>query len=153
MLYLAGCDQILDGSRGVLDRYIGVDAVLIVKVDDIGPQPLEGTFHSALDLFRRAICPLRTAAAVGIDIESELGGDHQLFAEGLKRLADKFFIGEGAVYLCCVEKSDAAFDGGVEESDHLMLFRERFVRKAQAHATEAECGYFKIALSQLAFLH
>ena len=153
VLHLACRDQVLDGSGGVFNGHIGVDAVLVVEIDDIDLQSLERAFHGTLDLFRRAIGSLGATSSVGIDIESELGGDDDLFAEGREGLADEFLIGEGAVDLRGVEEGDAALDGGTEKRDHLVLFRERFVGKAQAHATEAEGGYFKIAFSQFAFLH
>ena len=36
---LAGDDEVLDGTGDVLDRHVGVDAVLVEQVDVVGPQP------------------------------------------------------------------------------------------------------------------
>ena len=38
---LALGNQIADRARDILDRHIGIDPVLIIEVDMIGPQPLE----------------------------------------------------------------------------------------------------------------
>ena len=85
------------------------------------------------------------AASVGIDIEAELGGDDDLAAEGREGLADEFFVVERAVDFGGVKESDAALDGGAEQSDGTPSFRERLVGKAHAHAAQAEGGDLKIA--------
>ena len=36
---LAGCDQLTDGARHVLDRHLRVDAVLVEEVDDVHTEP------------------------------------------------------------------------------------------------------------------
>ena len=41
VLDLAGLDQLPDRARDLLDRYVGVDPVLIEQVDRLDPQPLQ----------------------------------------------------------------------------------------------------------------
>jgi hypothetical protein len=43
-----------------------------------------------------------------IDIEAELGGDHDLVPHRCERFADHFLVGEGAIDLGGVEEGDAA---------------------------------------------
>src|SRR3974390_2664173 len=43
MLHLALLDQVLDGAGHVFDGYRGVDAVLVVEVDDINAEALKRT--------------------------------------------------------------------------------------------------------------
>ena len=40
VLDLSFLDQLLDRSRHVLDRHVGVDAVLVEQIDGIDPEPL-----------------------------------------------------------------------------------------------------------------
>jgi hypothetical protein len=41
VLHLAFPDQVFHRARHILDRHVRVDAVLIVKVDRLDPEPLE----------------------------------------------------------------------------------------------------------------
>lgn len=36
---LAGVDEFADGAGDFLDSHVGVDAMLVVEVDVVGPQP------------------------------------------------------------------------------------------------------------------
>ena len=48
---LAGADQILDGARHVLDRHVGIDAVLIEQIDHVDPQTLQRSIRDLPDVF------------------------------------------------------------------------------------------------------
>ena len=110
--------------------------MLIEEIDGIDLQALERGFRNLMDAFRPAVETLPTRTSVGIKIETKLGGDHHLPAEGGEGLAQEFFIRERAVDLGRVEKGDAALDGRTENCDHLLLVLGRAVRKAHAHASE-----------------
>ena len=93
--------------------------------------------------------PDRLGAAVeagrraGLEIESELGRDHDLVAHGLERFADELFVRERPVDLRGVEEGDATFDCGAGEGDHLPAVGNRQVALAHAHAAEADRRYFQ----------
>jgi hypothetical protein len=67
--------------------------------------------------------------------------------------SDEFFVRERAVDFGGIEECDAAFHGGPENGDHLLLVLGRTVGKAHSHATEPEGRHFQVAVSKLALLH
>src|SRR5437868_1435604 len=72
-------DQFLDRAGHVLDGHFGVDAVLVVEVDGLDPEPLERTLGHLPDVLRPAVEHLLPRGRV--EVEAELGGDHHLSAE------------------------------------------------------------------------
>src|SRR3954447_5149132 len=55
--HLAGLDELGDGPSDVLDRNVGVDAVLVEQVDHLAAQPAQGGVGDSLDLFGAAVDP------------------------------------------------------------------------------------------------
>ena len=106
---LALLDQILDGSRHVLDRHGGIDAMLIEQIDAIGPEPLQGGLGDLSDVLRPAV--EAELAELLAECMTELGRDHDLVAERGEGLADNFLILVRAVCLGGIEEGDAALDG------------------------------------------
>ena len=74
-----------------------------------------------------------------LEVEAELGRDHDLVADGRERFADELLVRERTVDLGGVEERDAALDGGADQRDHLLPVGERRVALAHAHAAEADC--------------
>src|SRR6266404_3478168 len=97
MLHLTLLDEFFDGAGGIFDGNIGIDAVLIEQVDDIGLETLERGLGDLPDVFRTTIQRTPTGSTIGIRLEPELGGDHHLVAKRSERIAHKFFIGEWSV--------------------------------------------------------
>ena len=144
-------------SGHVFDRHAGVDPVLIEKVDGLDLEPLERAFDGLLDVLRPAIQSRRSlhpaGIEMGIQVESELGGDRHPPAEGSQRLAQKLFVQERPVDLGGVEEGDAALDGGMEQRGHRLLVLGRAVGETHSHAAEAEGRDFQVALAESASLH
>ena len=63
MLDLALLDQVLDRSRHVFDRHVGIDAVLIEQIDAVGPEPLQRGLGDLPDVLRPAVQRPSCAAA------------------------------------------------------------------------------------------
>ncbi len=143
-------NQVLYGAGNVLDRHVGIDAVLIEEVDRIHPQPLQRLLGDLADTFGPAIGRTRTA---GAEIEAEFRRDNDAFLERRERFADQFLVRERSVDLGGVEESNAAPDGGADQSDHLVPIRSGAAMIVQAHATEADSRDFKAAVSKFSFLH
>ena len=133
---LAGLDELLDGAGDVLDGDVGVDAVLVEQVDGVGAQAAQRAVDGGADV----VWPAADAGllAVLVEGEPELGGDDDVVADRLERLADELLVVEGAVDLGGVEQGDAPVDRGPEERDHLVARRSRAERLAHAHAAEPE---------------
>ena len=77
-------------------------------------------------------------AAVLVEVQAELGGDHDLVADRGERFADEFFVGERPVDLGGVEERDAEIDRGADERDGVVACRDRAVALGHAHAAETE---------------
>ena len=121
VLDLAFLDQVLHRSRHVFDRHVRVNTVLVEQIDDIHFEPFERGLGDLLDVLGSAVQSLPAGTSIRIEVEAELGGDHHLPAEGGEGFADKFFVRERTVDLSGIEECDAAFDGGTEQRDHLLL--------------------------------
>ena len=109
--HLAGLDQLLDRAGDVLDRHVGVDPVLVEEVDACRCRAARSEASATClmcsgRLFRPALL------AVGVEVEAELGGDHDLVADRGERLAHQLLVDERPVDLGGVEEGDAALDGG-----------------------------------------
>src|SRR5215475_12710837 len=106
---LALLNQFLHRSGDVFDRRVRVDAVLIEKIDGLDPEPLERGLGDLLYMLRPAVEPYPTRLSVGLEFEPELGGDHDLPADGSQRLAHEFCIYIRAVNFSGIEESYSAF--------------------------------------------
>ena len=147
MADLAGADEVGDRAGHVLDRHGGVDAVLVEQVDAVGAEARQRGFHHLADVVRVAVELGRA------DAEAELGGDHDLVADGGKGFAHQLLVDVGAVDLGGVEEGDALVDGTPQEGDHVLARRRRAVGEAHAHAAEAEGGDLEAGGAELALLH
>src|SRR5208283_2096951 len=152
VLHLSLLNQLLHGSGDFFDRHVGVNAVLIVQIDDISLQALQRALGGFLDVFWPTVQP-GLFSGTRINLEPELGGDHHLVAKWSEGFTHELFVCERAIYFCRVEKRDAAFDGRPNQRDHLLLVSWRTVAKAHAHAAEPESRYFQVAFSKFALLH
>jgi hypothetical protein len=112
---LALLNEVLHGSGDIFNRHVGVDAVLIEEVDDIGLKSFQRGLGDLADVLRLAIDSSQWPLGFGIDFESELGGDHDLITEGNEGLADQFLVGERAVSFGGIEECDTSFESGADE--------------------------------------
>src|SRR5258707_4892194 len=74
---LARRDKSGHRANGLFDWNIGIDAVLVEKIDGVDSEPGQAGVASAADILRRTI---QTSAAVGSDAESEFCGNDDFFA-------------------------------------------------------------------------
>src|SRR2546426_11879653 len=150
MLHLTLPNQVLDCSRDVFDRDVRVDAMLIIEIDDVGPESFQRTIDALLDPLGATVLHLLPAA---VNSDPELRGDHHLPAQWSQRLTDEFLVRVGSVNFGGIEECDAAFHGRANERDHRLLVRWETVALAHPHAAEPEGRDLEIALSKFALLH
>src|SRR5216117_1093633 len=150
VLHLALRNQFLDRARHVLDRDVRVDTVLIIQIDDVGPESFQRTLDALLDALWAAVLDLLPA---GITSDPELRGDHHLSAHRRQRFANELFVGVRAVDFGGIEECDTAFNGRADERDHRLLVGRDTVALAHPHAAEPEGRDFQTTRSQFAFLH
>ena len=96
-------NQVFNGSRYVLNRHIRIDAMLIEEIDVIGSQPFQASVSHGLDMPRLAVGSRTPLAGFDIDVETELGGNHDLIANWLECFAHKLFVREWSVSFSCIE--------------------------------------------------
>jgi hypothetical protein len=138
--HFARGDELRQGADGVLDGRLRIDAVLVVQIDVIGAQPLQGTFDGDADVRRATVED--AGAGPGVRDEAELCGQHHALAAVLDGSADKFLVGVRTVDLRGVEVRDAevqrAVDGanrlGVAAGSDVVIARHR-------HGAESYAGY------------
>ena len=148
--HLAGLDQLLDGAGDVLDGDLGVDAVLVVEVDDVDAEPAQRALDGAVDVLRSARDAGR--APVLVEREAELRGDDHLVAVRGEGLADDLLVDERPVDLRRVEEGHSASDRVTDQRDRLGAVRQRSVALAHPHAAQAERGDLQ-SLSQCSRPH
>src|SRR5207249_3769862 len=127
VLHLALRNQFLDRARHVLDRDVRVDTVLIIQIDDVGPESFQRTLDALLDALWAAVLDLLPA---GITSDPELRGDHHLSAHRRQRFANELFVGVRTVDFGRIEECDAAFNGRADERDHRLHVRSHRGRPA-----------------------
>ena len=143
MADLARLDELLDGAGHVLDRHVGVDAVLVEQVDDVGAQPPQRAVDRGADV----LGPAADAALVAVVVEgeAELRRDDDLVADRRESLPDDLLVLERSVDLGRVEERDAVVDRLAQEGDHGRPLRRRAEALADTHAAEADGGDREVA--------
>jgi len=78
-----------------------------------------------------------------INVKAELGGDHDLVADGRQRFPEQDFVGPGTVDLGRVEQGDAEVVGAANDAEALSLFRRLAVGRSEAQDSKAEFGHLQ----------
>ena len=129
----------------VLDRHVGIDAMLVEEVDAVGLEPLQHALGRALDVVGAAVEARAALARVGIDVPAELGGDHHLVAHGRQRVADQFLVGKGAVGFGGIEQGHPALVRTADDADRLVAIGRLAIGGGEAHRAEADLGHHERA--------
>ena len=141
---LALGDQLGQGADGVLDGRVRVDPVLVVEVDAVGTQPLEGALDRGADVRRAAV--EHSGAAAGVRDEAELRRHHDIVATPLEGAADEFLVGVGAVDLGGVDVGDAQVECPLDGADRLGVAAVRVeVIAGHRHRAESDARDVKSA--------
>ena len=111
---LALGDQLGEGADRVLDRGVRVDAVLVVQVNAVGPEPLQRALDGGPDVRRGRV--EYAGALAGVRDEAELRRDRDLVAMPLQGAADEFLVGVWAVDLCGVEVGDSELERSLDRA-------------------------------------
>ena len=151
VLHLALLDQLFDGPSDIFNRHIGIDTMLIEKIDCFDIEAFERCVRDLPDVFRPAVETI--ASAVRIDPKSKLGCNDYVIPERRKRFSHQFFVCERAIRFGSVKEGDPTLDGGTNDFDALLSLRRRPIVGAQPHASEAKGGHFQATVSEFAFSH
>ena len=118
--------------------------MLVEQVDVVRLQPRERLVDDGPDVRRLAVQPRQLAV---LDVEPELGAEHDVLPHRRQGLAHHAFIRAGSVGFGRVEEGDAHVHGLADQGDgHLSLGNEAAV-VAHAHAAQAERRYLEAVLA------
>jgi len=140
-------DQLFDRPRDVLDRYGRIDVVLKEQIDRLELQVLERCPGDGLDVLRAAIAARATFAGVQIDIEAELGRDHDVVSERRQRIAHQFLVDEWAIGFGRIKEGDTPFVGCPDERDLFLFVGGRTVPGTRTHAAKTKSRDLQVASS------
>ena len=121
VLDFTGGDEILHRAGDVFDVHVGIDSMLVQKIDPVRPQAPERRLNVSPDVLRAAI---HSIAGPSI-LETEFGCDHHLFAERFQCFTDQLFIGVRAIGLCGIKERYAALEGCTDQRDTRLLLYSR----------------------------
>ena len=130
----------------ILDRNVGIDAMLIVKVDHFHPEPPEARVARRAHIF--GVAANAEELPLGSADVAELGREEHLVATIGDRLPDQFLILADAIHVGGIEEGHAALDGVVDGRDRFALVAGA-VELAHAHAAKADRRDFRPAAAQL----
>ena len=131
--------QLGERADGVLDGCVRVDPVLVVQVDVVDAEPLEGSLEGGADVGRAAVEV--AGAAAGVGDHAELGGQHHLVAPSADGPADELLVGERAVDLGGVDQGHPEVERSVDGADGLGVVGARAgVGGGHAHGRRDRCG-------------
>jgi 2-polyprenyl-6-methoxyphenol hydroxylase-like FAD-dependent oxidoreductase len=125
-------------------------AVMIGDAARLLPPSSQHRVRCALDVLRLAVEPAAFARR-RINVKAELGGDHDLVADGRQRFPDQGFVGPGTVDLGSIEQGDAEVVGAADDAYALGLFRRLAVGRSETQDPKAEFGHLQGA--QLSHAH
>src|SRR5579871_6792570 len=148
--HLALLHELGHGADGLLDGDVRVHAVLVVEVDVLDPEPLQGGVACLAHVLGVAADaqPLATLAAN----VAELGGQHHVVAAAAYRPADQALVGERAVHVGRIEERDPELECPVDRGDRLLVVGLA-VELGHAHATEALHRHLASLATESARLH
>lgn len=120
--------------------------MLVIEIDAANIETLQTSLASGSHIGRVSTdLPL----TIG-ETNSKFSGKFDLVSVAvLESLTDEDFVGEWAVDVGGVEKSDAAVDGVVDQSDHVGVGLGRAVEGGHAHAAKTLCGHFETLRTEL----
>src|SRR5947199_8164127 len=146
---LAALDQPLHGADGVLDGHRGIDAVLVVEVDDVHAHALEARVARLGDVLGSAV---DRGAPVGRPHLAELRGDHDSIPPPTNRAAEKLLVVAEAVHVRGIEEIDAQVQGAVHDLDGLRVVALA-VRARHLHAAEPDGRYRERTVAERPVFH
>src|SRR5687768_1769073 len=119
--YLPGPYELGHRAHCFLDRHIGIDAMLIVEIDDLDIEAPEAVFAGLAHIIGPAAhAPETSIFAAYI---AEFGGEKHFVAAPRSRAADEFLVAPDAVHVGSVEEIYAPIERMVDRRDRFRIIR------------------------------
>src|SRR5271166_6957064 len=141
MLDFARLNQALHRAGDVLDRHIGVDAVLVEDVDPVHLEARQHRIGGPLYMLGSAAEAGASHPGFGIDVPAELRRNYDLATHRPERLADQFFVGPRAIRLGGVEEGYAQLMRAADDADCLGMIGRLAIGRSKAHCPKADFGH------------
>src|SRR6185369_8982974 len=132
-------------AHRILDRHVGIDAMLVTKVDHLDPEPPEARLARQADVGRIAFDS--EELALGPTNIAELGCEEDLVAAIADRPADELLVPADTVHVGGVEEGHAAIDRMVDRGDRLAVVAGA-VELAHPHAAKADGRDFGLVAAE-----
>src|SRR5437868_1238182 len=110
--HLSLLDDAAHRADRVLDRHARVDAVLVVEVDRVDPQPLQAGLAGLLHIVGAAVDAVSAAGLAGL---AEFGGDDDIVRPAFEGAAEQLLIVAPAIHIRAVEMINAELDRALEQ--------------------------------------
>ena len=149
--HFAFAHQVRHHADCFFNRRVGIDPMLVIKVDNFHAEPLQASFACLAHVIRFARDTTKLRIFF-IAHDAELGRDHDLFAMIFDRAAEEFFIRVRAVHVRRVEKRDAQLKRAANRGERFLVITST-VKIGHAHAAQAQRGNYRTATSQFSLLH
>src|SRR5580658_712921 len=127
------CDQLFHRAGYVFNWHVRIDPVLIIQIDAVGPEALQGSLNHSPDVLRPAV---KNKAALFI-VEAKFGRDSNSVADRREGLSDELFVCVGTVEFGCIEERNAIFMGCTNHPNTLIPVGGGSVIAAGIHAAES----------------
>src|SRR6266480_4553265 len=147
--YLALLDEPLHRAHRLLDRHLGIDAVLVIEIDRVNAEALQARLAGAHHVLGPAVDILLSLRSLHL---AELGGDDDAVAPAAQRSSEQLLVVPPAVHVGRVEEVDAFVERVVNDANRLFVIRDP-VDARHRHEPEADGGDFERAASNLALFH
>ena len=154
---MAVADERVERLQRLLDRRRGIEAVDLIEIDMVEPEPLEALLALADDVTARGAARVRTVA----HRPEHLGRDHDIVAgdaEVPDRLAEDALALAAGIDIGGVDEVDAGGERGLHQRVGLFLPKladlpPHALAAAEGHGAEAEFGHEEAAVAELAHTH
>src|SRR5579883_31915 len=138
-------------ADGLFNAHLWIDAVQVVEIDGIDPQPLERVVAGPAHVLRPSV-ETPSPLTVGAAHEAEFRGHPHFVAPAADCLADQLFVGVRSVGVRRVEQIDPEFQSSVDGCQGLRLVGGP-VGIAHTHAAESNRRDGQTLLAESSLLH
>src|SRR5258705_12921485 len=122
----------------VFNWHVRIDPVLVIQIDAVGSEALQGFLNHFPDVLRSAV---KNKTALFI-VEAKFGCNSDSVADRRERLSDKLFVYVRTVKFGCIEERDAFLMGCTNHPNALILVRGGSGVAAGLHAAESHFSDF-----------
>ena len=138
-------------SHRVFDGRIGIDAMLVIKVDGFDAEAAEAGFTGFANVFGLA-AHSAGAGIAGVANDAEFCGDDVFVAHALDGAPDEFLVFVRAVDIGRVEEVDPQLESAVDGGDGFRVI-PRAVEFRHTHTAKAQGGDFETGVAKKTLLH